>query len=372
MQVGGVREFSPRNPKALKEFVILERSLLGGYPLYVSYFDREVARYLSGRSAFTHDAEISLFIASDGSRDVARCAAMVNPRYQEAKHENVGFIGYFAAAPGCERRVRAMLEQAESRLRAWGVRRIIAPYNGNSLLGMGLLTAAFDEEPVVISGWNPPYYVEYLTGAGFQPTYPLLVYTVDTASSKYQTALERARAHGAIKVRPIDKRKWRSEIEIFRQMINENFTSEWEWYPATREEFAEFFGMLKPMIDPHQMLIAEVEGVPAGICIGFPNWNPLVRSFQGKLGVWQQLQFLLRGRRYDNGAPVVAAVVPNARGMGIGTSLEVLVVQRYVELGAKAVSAYFVNAENHNHRRIIKAYGGLERVLYHVYDKSLS
>jgi predicted acetyltransferase len=63
--------------------------------------------------------------------------------------------------------------------------------------------------------------------------------------------------------------------------------------------------------------------------------------------------------------------MPKYRGKGIGTSLEVLVTQRYVELGVKTVSAYFVNVDNHNHRKIIQAYGGMERVLYHAYDKSL-
>jgi hypothetical protein len=82
-----VREILTTDKRALKEFVVLERKLLGHYPLYVSSFDGDVIRRLSRKSAITRDVETALFIASDEHGDIARCAALINPRYQEARNE---------------------------------------------------------------------------------------------------------------------------------------------------------------------------------------------------------------------------------------------------------------------------------------------
>src|SRR5687767_7254442 len=117
-----VRQVSPEHPNKLSEFVELERKLVGHYRLFVSEDDREVTRHLSGRSAFFDQSEVALFVASDKSRrDVARCAAIINRRWQNSKRDpsvgfdsrEVGFIGYFAAARDRSREVTEMLERAE-------------------------------------------------------------------------------------------------------------------------------------------------------------------------------------------------------------------------------------------------------------------
>jgi hypothetical protein len=221
-----VRELSPHDPVNLKSFVELERRLVGAQPLFVSNLDPDVIWCLSGKSAYFGEMDYALFMVSDGNQAVARCAALINRRYQRAKDEAVGFIGYFAAAPDHGPAVQAMLEQAEAWLKAQGVRRSIAPFNGNAMLGMGFLVAAFDEEPVMAYGWNPPYYSGYLTSAGYQATYPLLVYKIEFSSPKYRQAVERAKEYKSFQVRPIRKSHWHADLEIFRQIINEAFVKE--------------------------------------------------------------------------------------------------------------------------------------------------
>jgi len=369
MQNMVVQEISKSDGHAMKRFASLERKLLDEYPLYVSNFDLDLIRNLLGKSAFTHKMDISSFTASKRNREVARCAAIINPDYQEAKNEKVGFIGYFAAAPDCESSVGAMLARAEGWLRERGIRRVIAPYNGSALLGMGLLISAFDEDPVMICGWNPPYYAAYLTQAGYRPTYPLWVYAYDFSSKKYVAAKERFATRYEFQVRPINKNRWETDLEIFRQVINETFTQEWEWYPIKREAFGEFFGSMKPMIDTQQMVIAEVQGKAVGVCIGIPDWNPFIRGLHGKLGVVQQIQFLLRGGRYKSGGILFIAVRPEYRGRRIGPMLELIVLQRYEELGLKKAFIYTINEKNLASRKIAEAIGGVPRLLYHAYDK---
>ncbi len=367
-----VRQVSTTDPRALKGFVTLERRLLGHYPLYVSSFDVDTTRRLSGKSAFTRDVATALFVAADEhGNDVARCAAQINPRYQAAKNERVGFIGYFAAAPDCDPYVREMMARAEAWLEERGIQRVIAPFNSNTMLGTGLLTARFNEEAVMFASWTPPYYPGYLLQAGYQPTYPLWVFEIDLTSEKFRMAEARARENRAVRVRPINKRQWDSDLEIFRNIINENFTSEWEWVPITREEFREFFEQIKLVVDPRLMQIAEIQGKPVGVRIAFPNWNPLARGMRGQLGLWQLMQFFLRGRRYEAAGFALTAVKPECRGMGISPLLGVTICHRFQELGVKKVYSYFINEVNEKSRHAVESIGGVGRVQYHAYDKKI-
>src|SRR5215207_6980359 len=109
-----VRRVDPFNRRELTRFVRMERNLIGGHPRYVAELDGDVRTYLGGRSVFTRGVESALFVASDADgRDVARCVATVNPRFNDHHDESSGSIGWFAAAPQKSAAVREMLAAAE-------------------------------------------------------------------------------------------------------------------------------------------------------------------------------------------------------------------------------------------------------------------
>ena len=72
--------------------------------------------------------------------------------------------------------------------------------------------------------------------------------------------------------------------KTLRVVFNETFEDEWEFHPLSSDEFHEFLDPMKPMLDPHHMLIGEVNGQTAGFCLGMPDWTPLFRSFKGRVG----------------------------------------------------------------------------------------
>src|SRR3954471_22954073 len=107
-----VRQIEPEDKRGRKRFIGLERELVGSNPLFVAEIDAEVDKRLSGRSAFSGETEHTLLVASNG-RDVARCVPLINRRWQRGGREDVGFIGYFAAAPGADAAVGEMLAGAQ-------------------------------------------------------------------------------------------------------------------------------------------------------------------------------------------------------------------------------------------------------------------
>jgi GNAT superfamily N-acetyltransferase len=366
-----VRQIAPEDKRQRKRFVRLEHELLKDEPLFVPEIASDVDKRLRGRSPFYEEMERAFFVASNGG-DVARCAALLNHRWQRDKDDDAGFIGYFAATPEATAEVGEMLAAAEGWLAERGATRVIAPHNGAAFHGMAVLTDAFDEQPVFPMPWQPPHYASLLEGAGYRPTYPLWLFDVDFSSDRYRTVSRRALEAARCEVRPLDKKRWDAEVERLRTVFNETFSGEWEFHAMTSGEFRELFDQFKPVLDPRQFLFAEVAGEPAGFCFGLPDWTHLVRSLKGRMGPLQILRLMLGAKRYKRAGLISIGVRDSQRGKHIGQTLAATLYRRYEELGLGSAFYYPVNDHNLASRRLAESFGGRGRILYHAYDKPLA
>jgi hypothetical protein len=386
-----VRQVSPGHPKELSEFVELERKLVGHHRLFVSEDECEVARRLSGQSAFFDQSEVALFVSHRDEDPVARCAAIINRRWQNSEREpsvgfdsrEVGFIGYFAAAPGSRVEVTEMLTQAEewladdpARQPPAAIRRVIAPCNGNALLGLGLRTDGFTESPMFPLPWNPRYYVDYFERAGYAPRYPFWTYEVDFSSRAYQRFKQDVgeRAENAslkCTVTEVNEADWSAEIERLRELFNEGFRGEWELQEFTSEEFEEFHEWMEGVLPTQFMLFARVDGDPdpVGFCVGYPDWTPLFRSFGGRVSPAK----LKRGANDFMRAGVIGgALRSDYRGADLAPQVLVEFFTRMEDFGLPGAFYYFINHANAASRGLGMAAGGQGRILYHCYDKVLA
>jgi GNAT superfamily N-acetyltransferase len=363
-----IHEIAPEDEAGRRRFIRLERDLHGHEPSFVSAIDADEDSFLSGRSPLNAGIEHALFMASNGG-DVARCGAFVNERFQQHHGEPLGSVGHFAAAPESENEAHELISLAEEWLGRRGVTRVIAPYS--SLGEFGLRVAEFDTLPLTPFRWHPPYYASYFEDAGYHPTYKWWSFRVDFRSDRYREASQRALREPNCRVRPLDKRRWEEELQLIADMFNRTFRDEWEFYPLTVEEWRGWLDPLKPLIDPRQFLIAEIDGEPAGICLGLMDVNNLMKRANGKIGLIAQLRFALRARRARWAGLWVIGVLPELRGKRIGQTLAATLYRRYEELGLEGGEYHIVNDENTGSRALAQSFGGEGRILYHNYDRRL-
>jgi GNAT superfamily N-acetyltransferase len=367
-----VRRVDPLSRRDVARFARLERDLIGGHPRYVSELDGDVRKYLSGRSVFTRGVETALFVASDASgRDVARCAATINPRYNDHHDTAAGTIGWFAAASQKGEQVREMLDGAEAWLAERGMERVLVPFNGSALLGLGLRVDAYDEEPMFPLHWTPPYYPHELERAGYEPASPFWQYWIDFTSEAYKETSRLALAEPAATIRPIDKDRWDEDLALFLRLFNEGFAGEWQFHPYTLEEFRELYGPSKRIIDPQQTLFAEIDGEPAGLCVGFPDWTPHFRRFDGRMGPRKVLRLMRTANKYERAGLVLIAVLPQHKGKGVAQALAATLFRHYEKRGLPGAFYYLVNDVNERSRRFAESFGGEGRITYVVYEKEL-
>jgi hypothetical protein len=57
--------------------------------------------------------------------------------------------------------------------------------------------------------------------------------------------------------------------------------------------------------------MAKVEERLAGFCWGMPDWNPIFRSFKGKMGPIQIIKFMFKAKSYNRAGLVGIGVLPD-------------------------------------------------------------
>ena len=343
-----------------------------GYPYYISEIDSDVAKFLTGKNLMAKEMEFGLFVVSRSGQDVGRCAAIINRKFQDQKQPGSGFIGFFAAAEGCDPEVAQMIGQAEAWLKERGVTKVIAPANGGAPNTMGFMVAGFEEDPMFPCPWTPSYYRGYIEGLNYQPTYPMWFYEVDFASEKYSAAKQRYASYDAAVIRPISKKNWDKDIVTIIDLLNETFVHEWEFPRVSHGEAKEFFGPMKAILAPQQMLIAAVAGKPAGFCFALPDLTPLFRTFNGSVGLTAIFKLLTRAGKFKRAGILGIGVADGHKGKGLAKAMAMKIYGYHESLGLKSSLYFPVNEGNMESRGFAESIGGNGRLMYQVYDKALS
>lgn len=373
MNAGIVTSINSSDKSALKRFISLERKLMKGYPYYISEIDDDVAKTLTRKTQMAKEMEFGLFVVSKSGEDVGRCAAIINKKFQVQKQAGAGFIGFFAATEGCEQEVAEMIRQAENWLKERGVTKIIAPANGGAPNAMGFMVSGFDEDPMFPFPWTPPYYPAYIEKLNYQPTYPMWYYEVDFTNEKYKAAKSRYDHYDAAVIRPISKKNWDKDIETVTDLLNETFVHEWEFAKSSHGEMKEFFGPMKDILAPQQILIAEVGGKPAGFCLALPDLTPLFRTFKGSVGLIAIFKLLTGAAKKFNRAGILGiGVTAEHKGKGLAKAIALKMYGYHESLGLISSLYYPVNESNKDSRGFAESIGGKGRLMYQVYDKVLS
>ncbi len=373
MNTDNVTSINPADKSALKRFISLERKLMKGHPYYISEIDDDVVKFLTRKNLMAKEMEFGLFVVSKSGQDVGRCAAIINRKFQDQKQAGAGFIGFFAAAEGSEQEVAEMIQLAEHWLRERGVTKIIAPANGGAPNAMGFLVSGFDEDPMFPFPWTPQYYRAYFEKLKYQPTFPMWYYDVDFTSEKYKAAKSQYAHYDAAVIRPVSKKNWDKDIETVTDMLNETFVHEWEFTKMSHAEMKEFFGPMKDILAPQQILIAEVGGKPAGFCFAVPDLTPLFRTFNGSVSLIAIFKLLTGATKKFNRAGILGiGVADEHKGKGLAKAIAMKIYGYHESLGLKSSLYFPVNESNKDSRGFAESIGGKGRLMYQVYDKVLS
>jgi GNAT superfamily N-acetyltransferase len=285
-------------------------------------------------------------LAGDAGVERAR-ANLYAPRALAGVEGACGVIGTLASADA--ESGRALLVEAVRRLAARGAARVLGPMEGDTWHPYRAVLPP-DEQPDPPTGEplppfpgepvNPPDAAAPWRAAGF------------AVAARYRSALVLApkaapppAPPAAVTIRPLDPGRFDAELDVLHAASLAGFAANPYYAPIDRDSFGALYRPLRPLVDPAFVEIAEdTSGAVLGflLCFAWPG-------------------FTLGGR------PVLIAksiaVVPAARGRGLGALLFARAHARAGERGFGAV----VHALMHEDNRSTRLSGGQRAVPFRRY-----
>lgn len=370
--------------KQLREFAKFPWTIYRDDPNWVPpIFTDHLALLDPKKHPFHEHADMQLFLAVRGGAVVGTISAHINHRHNEIHKDKVGFFGFFEVVQ--EYAVaEALFDAASTWLREQGMEAIRGPENFSQNEEVGLLVDSFDRPRVIMMTYNPPYYQDFIERAGFgkaQDLYAWLIrtnvfdYDVQRLPRKFVRVADQARSREDLVVRKMDMKRYDAEVEIAKIIYNAAWEKNWGFVPFTEHEIEHLAQELKMILDPDIVHIAEVDGKPAGICLGVPDVNQALLKARPQPNTWSLpltlAKFLWHRRKIDTLRLMIMGVLPEYRTMGIDALFYVETARSAFAKGYEYCEMSWILESNDMMNRIIERLGGRIYKTYRIYEKPI-
>lgn len=374
-----IREVTDRRSR--KRFARLPFDLYRDDPNWVPAMRSAEAKLFACKTAFFEHAQMALFLAERAGTVVGRVAAIHNTAHNDHYGDRVGFFGFFECRPDDTEAAVALIARAERWLAERGLAVIRGPVNPSMNAECGLLIEGFDRPPMALMPYNPEAYVALMEAAGMEKCKDLYAYFVDlpelgpgTDEHARLAKLTRVmkRRYPGLVLRSIDMRKYEQEISRFMGVFEEARRNNWGFVRVSEAEALELAREMKPIVDPHIIVLAEMDGKPVGASLGIPNINRGLAACKGRLFPFGFLKFLRAMKNVGEVRVFGLATLEEYRHKGITALLLMENVDR-CRRGYDIGEASWVLEDNDMSNRTLKhALDAKHYKTYRIYEKSIA
>lgn len=330
------------------------------------------------KNPFYKHSGVAWFLAEDNGKIVGRIAAIINRNHNNTHHDKIGFFGFFESVND-QAVADALFAEAEAFLRSSGMTSVQGPANPSANDEYGLLVEGFDRPPVLLTTYNPKYYIDLITKNGYvkaKDMYAWLLSTKDSRSEKLVRVTTALQERGQITIRPFNKKQFASEVSKIKQLYNEAWETNWGFVPLSDEEFDFVAADLKPIYDPELILFAEYKGETIGFSLSLPDVNQAFRAgtmiprgiMNLPVGLWN---LFTKKKAIDTIRIVILGLKKEFRGRGIDGMLYRETIDRAERGGYKYGEASWILEDNDAMNRACEMMNGKKYKTYRIYEKQL-
>jgi hypothetical protein len=306
--------------KELAEFIDLPWTIYKNYPHWVPPLKKEVEKLITpGKHPFWDHAERELYIALTNGRIAGRIAAIRDEHHDKVHGEKAGFFGFFETIEDYET-AEALFNAARSWCKAKGCTFVRGPASPSSNDEYGFLLEGFDKDPAIMMPYNPEYYLRLSERYGFKKAkdlYAFLKFVNANIPARIEKVMQRAKKSSPFKLRSIDPKNFKKDVEIIKNIYNGAWEKNWGFVPMTDEEMSLTAESMKPFYDPELIIIAELDGKPAGVVLTVPNVNEVLKKLNGKMNLWGIIKFLRHKGKIKGCRSLVGGCLPEFRKTGL-------------------------------------------------------
>jgi hypothetical protein len=281
--------------RQLKDFLKLPFVIYRNDPNWVPPFSSEVRRVLDKRlNPYFSNAKLRLFVCYKGVTIVARVAININRLHQKKFGEKAAFFGFFESTNDLDA-VRHLFDKAEKYSRSQGVELLEGPFNPNHYSELGLQVNQFGTPPTFFQPYNPDYYNQLLKEIGFHISVKFHTRKNENirqyVHDRYGTEAPPTKM-GNYTICSFSKKDIKAQLERFREVNNDAFSSNWHFLPLSEEEYLFSAKYLRLVTRPDLIKIVEHNENPVGILHCVLDVNPALKKMKGKAGPIKLIRFL--------------------------------------------------------------------------------
>jgi len=363
-----------KTPRDLDDFITLPLSLYSQDTFFVPPLIMDMRERFSRKNPFFLHAKVKYFLAKQKGKLSGRAASIVNHRHNKFHGDKVGFFGFFESVK--DYAVSSSLFDAVSQdLRREGMDAIRGPMNFSTNEECGFLIEGFGLPPLLMTPYNPPYYGEFMEGYGMEKAKDLYAYICDIPEElpeKILRVAEIAEKRG-IRVRPIKKQKFDSEMKIFMEVYNSAWSKNWGFIPLTEEETNHIAKKLKSIVLPALTLIAEKDKEPVGFMGMLPDFNFVLKRMKGKLNPITIVKAAYYSRKITDLRLLLLGIKAEYRHKGVDALMfrEGFMSIRKKYRRFKRVEFSWILEDNIPVQRLVEMIGARLYKKYRVYEKRL-
>jgi len=349
---------------------------------WVAMPDFVLRRQLDVRAnPFFHRAALHPLIARIGGRVVGRICGIHDPRNPLHASGAGAHFGYFECiqGPDDERIARALFDAVAQWAVKIGATRIEGPFNPSINGESGLLVEGFDDPPMVMMPWHPPYYARLLEKSGLSPYKNLFAYRYHQGISFPEPVARQARelvTSGGVRLRTANLWRLSSELRIVAELANDSMKDHWGYVPMDEAELAEMAQGLRLALDPELLLFAEKDGRTVGFLFALPDINQVVKKAgRGPLALLKLLWMLKgpgRRRNVDRCRFITLGVLSEYRHLAIGPLLYMEMLATFNRRGFREGEASWVLEDNRTVNRVHRRLGAKQWKTWRIYAKELA
>jgi GNAT superfamily N-acetyltransferase len=301
----------------------------------------EVKEFLNPKKhPFFQHGRAATFLASAAGEVVGRILVSDDPRFNLENNTNVGCFGLFEAIND-QRVADALLNAAANWSKQWERTELRGPIDYSMSYPCGLLIDGFDTPQRIMMNHNPRYYEPLLTNWGLQKAKDLFAWWFDDCFdivTRWARRAERFACRGHVRIRSLSLKDFDAEVALCNYLYNRMLDKSWGFVPMTAAEFRHHAAHLRQFVEPDWILIAEVDGEPAGFCLTVPDVNEAIKPLDGRLTTWGVpiglLRLMRNMKRVRAGRLVSLGVLPEFRHRGI---IEQFIL-RTIQVGSKKLN----------------------------------
>jgi GNAT superfamily N-acetyltransferase len=278
---------------------------------------------------------------------LARAAAFMSPPRDRPPKAPPGWIGLLECRSGFLAAGVAVLHECRRWLAEQGAHSIVAP-RVNALVA-GLLCEGFDQPQSFLTPYNPAWYSDILTTAGFHPTTSMVAFEFTRDRPPSFTA----RTNRGFRVRPVELTALADEVSRIHRFQEDVFAGHPGHQTRSLGQTHELAARLLPHIDPGLVIVAEDEqGTTIGVLLCVPD-------------VWQ--------RRPADAAPTRARLISlgvrdSWRRQGVATAMGAALTKTLLANGYTGLEASVVMTDNEPPQRLAGRLGARVTRRFQLYE----